>query len=259
VFKKLLVIITPIFFSVYSMAQVPDFSGITRSDAENALEDFTSASYPSIVSGASSMGMLIGVEAGLVGGIVNADNIKELTNNDVDKLPHLGAYVRVDAPFGFGAELTIMPIEIDDYKFNSFSIAGRMNINKFIPVLPISAKAKIRIGNADIEYSGVQQGESLEGDMSNKFTSFDITLSKKLFIVEPYIGLGYIDAEGDFNFKSSAFGGAQDRSYDNLDMSTDHLFLGVNLNLIGFRFGVEYSKLYDADRILAKLGFGFGL
>ena len=201
------------------------------------------------------MGMLVGVEAGIVGGLVSVDSIEKFSDNDVDKLPNLGIYARVDAPFGFGAEVTLLPLEVDDIKFNSFSFAGRMNVNKFIPILPISAKLKVRLGNADIDYKGVEGGNAIEGNMSNKFTSIDLTLGKKFLIIEPYVGIGYIDAKGDFNFTSSGVA----NSDKDIGMSTDHIFAGVNLNLIGMRFGVEYASLYGTDRVLAKLGFGFGL
>ncbi len=260
-FKKLIIILSVLFLGALAQADsLPDFGELTLPQIEDVLQDFTANSYPTTVSGASSMGRLVGVEFGIVGGVTGTDSIARHTQqNDVDQLPSALLFARVDAPFGFGAEVTMLPLKIDDIEYNTFSIAGRMNVNKFIP-LPVSLKAKLRIGNADIDYKGNVDGNTIEGNMSNTFTSLDLTVSKKFIFIEPYAGLGFITAKGDYNYDAPDSPVPVDnQQQSNVRMNTEHLFAGVQVNLIGFRLGLEYSKLYDTDRIMAKVAFGLGL
>lgn len=264
-FKKILMGLSIILLGTTAYtSELPDFGDLSLPEIEDVLQDFTANSFPTTVSGAASMGRVVGVEFGLVGGVTTTDSIEKYTlENDVDKMPTALIFARVDAPFGFGAEVTMLPLEIGDVEYNTFSIAGRMNVNKFMPLLPVNLKAKLRFGNSDISYKGNVDGNDVEGDMSNTYTSLDLTVSKKFIFVEPYAGIGFINAKGDYKYAATnppaPVVGPISTEKKDVKMNTEHLFAGVQVNLVGFKLGLEYSKLYDSDRIMAKFAFGLGL
>jgi len=236
-----------------------EFTNLSENDVENILEDFQTSFEPSTLSGAGNLGRLFGIEAGLFFGFTNADSIDRLGGGDVSKLPVAGVFGRFDTLYGIGVEATLLPVDLGDFRYTNFSFAGKWTFSKFIPFLPVSLRARLRYSRTDLEFEGNDGSSDFRGQVDNNSTSFDITVSKNLLLIEPYAGIGYVRSEGDFNIEGSndVLGFTAANSVDGITNSGAHVFFGANLNLFLTRFGVEYSNLFGNSRYLAKFSVKF--
>ena len=78
--------------------------------------------------------------------------------------------------------------------------------------------------------------------------------SKDLVIVEPYIGIGLIESDSDLAASASIFNFTTNTSASAKESSL-HLTVGLEVNLLILKAGLEYNRAFDVDRLSAKVGF----
>lgn len=235
-----------------------DFENLSREDVNGIMEEFQASFEPTTVSGASSMGKVVGFEVGLIGGMVKSSEVDRLSGGEVSSIPHAALFGRVDTLYGIGAELTLLPVKAGDFKYKSFSFAAKWTFSKVIPMCPVDLKARLRLGNTDIEYEGNDGSTNYTGKIENKSTSFDITVSKKFVFFEPYLGIGHVSSKGDFvaSGSNNVFGFTSSDRVNDIKNSGVHLFGGAHVGLGIFKIGLEYGSLFGQSRIMGKLAFG---
>jgi hypothetical protein len=254
---KSILILSILLFSFANFAG-SDIKNLSRNDVDLIMKEFQASFYPTTVSGASSTGKVFGFEFGLVGGMLSADNLKRVTSNDVSKLPHASFYLKADTLYGLGAEVTLLPLSIGDFKYKNFSAALKWTFTDIIPAFPVNIRARVRIAKTDIDYKGNDGTIDYTGSIDNKSSGFDLTVSKKFVFIEPYLGFGYVTSKADFfaNGSNNVFNFQASDSVTGIKNSGVHYFGGAHLGLGFLKLGVEYSRLFDQNRYLAKLGFG---
>lgn len=259
--KKMFLLMTIALMSVYAAAATPDFRNISKQDIEDASEEFHANFIPTTVSGASNLGRLWGFEVGLIANKTSASNIERMTSDDFSDLYNASLYGRLDAIYGVGAEVTMMPVSLGALKFKTYSFALKWTVTEVFRALPFNLKVKAFYNNADIKFEDNDGTNSYDVVYSHRGQGANLTISKKIFLVEPYLGVGYVTGKTDLeaNGSTNFFGATVTQGVDNKDIKTSgsYFFAGVTANLIAIDVGVEYSRAFGADRIAAKLGFGF--
>ncbi len=268
---KLLFTLVSLLFISSLYAAKPSLDLLTQSQADAVSKEFSGNFIHTNVSPASSLGDIFGFEVGLVAGLSETPEIDKLSKTfdasaTIDKIPHAGAIGSVSVPFGITAEMTYVPEVGSDVKFKHLSYGAKWTFSRFLPV-PLDIAIRLHGSSSTLSYTDVINNTSTGNTDVNSTIAYDtssfgynLSVSKKLLFVEPYIGLGRVSTDTDIKASASTtvsiFTFSSASSYTSENSGT-HLFAGVNLNLFLLKIGAEYSNVMGVDRYSGKLSFYF--
>lgn len=239
----------------------PDFRNLTKDDLKVVSKEFHANFVPTTVSGASNLGKLWGFQLGLIANRTSTEKLKNISTDDFSEIYNAALFGRVDAIFGLGAEVTMLPVELGGLKLKTYSFGLKWTVTEVFKVLPFNLKVRAYYNTADIAYEDNDGTSQFDVSYKHKGKGIDFTISKKILLVEPYIGIGYVSGESDLeaNGSTNFFGSTVSQGLDNKGIKTSgtHMFVGVNASLLIANLGLEYSRTLGANRIAAKIAFGF--
>jgi hypothetical protein len=199
-----------------SLANVPTLNNITLGDYDKVVREFSANFAYSSITPASSLG-IFGFELGLVGGITKTPEILALVrrsspNYSEDKLPHAAILGRVGIPYGLNLEAMILPeMKISDVSF--YSYAGALSWTMTDIVLqesPVTVMFKGFYNKANINYAQSLQNSTTGNqpvdatiDYDNDIYGIQALISRKFFLFEPYVGLGYVKSIGELAVRAA--------------------------------------------------------
>ncbi len=258
------------FFSNIAYAQL-DFTDFLDEDFKKVNEDIVSSYAHTSHIGAASLGKVLGIEAGLVLGVVEANNLKEVTtqyvndpNDSLDFVPSAGLTGAVTTLFGLGAEVNMIPEidEIEDAKFNNLSVAARWTITDMFPLPGKLSGFKLALrasqGKSETSYAYTDFDAGLgnfraQADFETEITEYTLLASYNLRLMETYVSVGQLKGRGDlFAETVSDNFGTQTKLLES-DFEGTRLVVGLLFKLPLLRIGVEYSQLADSPRVTAKI------
>jgi len=131
-------------------------------------------------------------------------------------------------------------------------------MNDLVPVLPVNLA--LRLNQSSSKFGFTQNlGGGYSGDFKSKTTvqEVGVYLSPKLPVVEPYVGIGAVNADGDLSFSGpvSIFQGGGTTSSSKI--SSTKMVAGLSVQLPFFSFGIEYQNLFGTSGYGLKLGLSF--
>ncbi|RZA07920.1 MAG: hypothetical protein EOP11_06365, partial [Proteobacteria bacterium] len=107
------------------------FNNITPADYDNIVRELSANFSYSSQTGASGLGGLGGFELGLIGGITDTPEIRNIVQTKGDpsfkekRFPHAAALARVGLPAGFTLEAAIFPkVNVSDLQLSQFGGAA---------------------------------------------------------------------------------------------------------------------------------------
>ncbi len=235
-----------------ALAQSPDLTIPSESQLKAILKDFSGNMVPSTATGAHSAN-LMGFEFGLVASTIESPNL-EAEDSDIDKLANAGLYAKLEIPFGLGAEIIHAPFKTDDLDYNYTSVAGAISFSGTF----FDTKLKLFVINSTIEFT---DSSSAVVSYKNQGYGTTLTFGKKFLIIEPYVGVGYVDSESTMTATASAvFGGStyvQNLASAGISESDVYFYGGLDLDLLFVSVGLEVSNPYGNNKIAGRLAFGF--
>ncbi len=274
-FKQMLLIIAAFGFTTQAFAQDNIFTNLDEFGAkefELVSEDLSAAFVHTTNSGGSSLGSIWGVEAGIVAGILEADNLQSIaedisgeSQDELAYLPYAGIAAGIALPFGIGGELSMVPeVDLGDGSFSNLSTRLRWSITDMIPLVgsfsPVKIAAHASYGQTDMDYTFSLTGNSKEtAAFEMKNTEIGVTAGFNMFLIEPYIGLSTVRGKSSLNATTSGAIpsgpgipqiGDQNRS---ASVNGTRAVLGVLLKLPLLRFGLEASTLHSSTRYTFKM------
>lgn len=237
-----------------------EFVNISEADLENIVGDFSAATTHSSVSDAETLGDIWGFELGMQGGVVEANEIdaiftREGVTADANYLPHGTILGRLSIPMNITLELGIVPkVGNTDFKFSQTGGAVMWTPDTF---LPLDLAVKGHISKSDIRFAQQINSVDTDVDYSNTVMGVDLIASRSFLLVDPYVGVGYVEGDGDmtingtdtfFNFTSETTAGAKKSGVE--------FFIGVELDML-INVGLEYAQRFGESSYSAKFSFGF--
>jgi|GEM_PF-849254 len=277
-FPKLRWIAAMALVSAPAFAADLSLDNINLADYEALVQEFSANSQYSSVTPASSLGGLWGFEFGVVGGMTKAPDLLALVKrnnagaNFKDELYHVGGLARLGLPFGFTAEALYFPkTTISSIKIGRWGGAAQWTLtDAILEDFPIELAIKGYVTKTTLQYSQTVNNASTANVPVNAVVGFDNTLygfqviaSYKLFIFEPYVGLGWMKAKGDLNVDASgnttilnigAFGSSKSASSK---PSSAQVLLGTDLRLAFFSLGAEYERAFKKNSYTGRVSFRF--
>lgn len=254
--KTLAILVT--LFSPTILAVDFQFEDLSREDLENIVGDFSAVSVHTTVSGAEPLGEVWGLEVGMLGGVSQADEIdaifvREGVAAEADYLPRGLLFGRLSTPLNLTLEAGILPqIGNEEFEFSLKSAALMWSSGTW---LPLDLAVKGHISWSDVSFE--QQVNSLDTqvDYENTVQGIELIASYSFPFLDPYIGLGYLEGNGDMTIAGTDnfynFTTSQSASAKNTGME---FFIGFELDLI-LKLGLEYAERFGESTYTAKLSF----
>lgn len=263
-----------------SHAATFNLSNIDTSQFDRLVNEFSSNSVYSSVAPASSLGGLGSFEFGLVGGVTKApDTLAVVKQSDPstalkDNLYHAGGLVRVGLPYAFTLEGLLLPkIKISEAKFSRWAIAAQWTAtDEMLTGLPLNLAAKFFYTKTTLNYSqavtttvnGTSVPATADIAFDNGLWGLQALASYKLWMLEPYLNVGYVKAKGTLNvdvagnytiFNTAFFGSGTKSATSRPD---SFLFqLGTDFRLAFFSLGAEYQSAFSKNSYTGRLSFRF--
>lgn len=246
-------------------AQSLTFDNISQEELESILDEFSANFHHTSVSGASTLGRLFGFELGLVAGATKTPKIEKIVKQQdpsakAEALPHAHLLGVLTVPLGITAEIGIVPkVGDEDFKFSRMSAAVKWTATEtLLSDLPVSLALKAHYTKVDLDMDQTLNNQPVTVGFEDSVFGLNFLVSKNLAIVEPYLGLGYLSADGEmsvtgntsiFNFTSATSASSKESSFQYL--------LGAEVKLVFLKLGLEYSRQFETDRYSAKLAVYF--
>lgn len=256
-------------------AETPSLNNLTLGDYDKVVKELSANFAYSTVTPASSLGGLWGFEFGVVGGLTKTPEIKSIVNRTdtsykESKFPHGGLLLRVGAPLGLTGEIVAFPErKISKLEISQYSGAAMWTITDlFFTDWPVSVATKGFFSKTGLNYTQSLNNSSTGNVAVNATLDFDNTLyggqllvSKKLFVFEPYLGLGYIKSKGEFSVSAATAPNASiflsgGRSAESKPNSAQ-LLAGLDVKVLFISLGAEYQKAFGTSTYNGRLSFRF--
>ncbi len=249
-----------------SQAQSVALDNLSEASFEDVVKELSTNFMHTSVSGAGTLGDIFGFEVGLIGGVTKTPNLNSLvqavdSSAKVDQVPHAQLLGVLTVPLAITIEAGLVPkIGSDDFKFNSFSLAGKWTPTELLWEWPLNVAVKGSLTKAHVEFATSSGGGETSYEYDNTIMAVSLLASKSFVVVEPYVGVGYVKSTGDLGATgtySSTLFTFTDATSASEDVSGTMFQVGAEFKLIVVKLGLEWTKLYDADRYSGKLSFYF--
>lgn len=261
-----------------SFADSASFNNLTTAEYDSIVKELSANFSYSSLTPASSLGGLGGFEIGLVGGVTQANDIRDIVrakgnaNFKQKWLPHAGALARIGVPYGLTAEALIFPkVTVSDFQLSQYGGAVAWTVTDvFLKELPVNimvkgfyTKTKFGVKQQVRNTSGVGP-TNVDGRVSfdNSLLGGQLLVSKKLLVFEPYLGVGYAKAKGEVNVTTDniayqgnifAVPGVSGISKP----TSAQLMAGLDIRLGFFTLGGEIQRSFGTTSATGRLSFRF--
>lgn len=250
-----------------AQAQTVTINQISQSDFEQLSREVSANFTHTSVSGATSLGSIWGFQFGLIAGQTPTPGLNTLVQRakpdaSVDKIYHAGLLGMLTVPFGITGEVLVLPsVGSNDFKAKSTSLAVKWTLTEFLlEEFPVDLAVKAFYTTAQMDTKQRVNNTDQNINFQDKMMGLSFLVSKNLGVIEPYAGLIYNKASVDLSYS----GGATifDTNYTtgqsaNVDTSSTGMVLGAEAKLLFFNAGLEFTRIFGANRYTAKLAFSF--
>jgi hypothetical protein len=252
---------------------VPSLNSLTQNDVNSISKEFATNFAHSILAPASSLGKLMGLEFGIMGGLTYTPEINRVsklysTTSNISFIPTAGIIAGLTLPFGINGELNFIPsIALSGVTLQNTSYALKWEVSSLMANPALNIALRLHANSGQFGYSSVINNSTTSNQNVNATTTwensslgYNLEISKKFLFIEPYLGFGLINSKtnigvtGSSNISIFTFSSASSYQSSN---SGAHLFTGLNLNLFLFKIGAEYNQMLGNKKLLAKVSFYF--
>lgn len=257
-------------FSLPAFASEVALEDLSKDDLEKVSNEIAVNFSHTAVAAPSTDG-LWGIEVGLIGGVTGSPKMKDLVDeagedgSDFKRLPHAGLMARAHFPLELFAELTFIPtVESSELEISNRTFAVGWNFGSFFS-WPLDVAVGVQTSNSKLEFEQVVNNASTGNvpvDTTVKFDSRTTTawigVSKTFVLVTPYLKVGAFKSETDVDVSGNAdiFDYTSSQS-ESVSSSGGFGALGVNVNLLIVRLGLEASRAAEVGRVSGKLSLSF--
>jgi len=253
-----------------------NLNNLDLGDFNALINEFSANSQYSTATPPSSLGGLWGFELGVVGGVTKAPDTLALvqrsspTTSLKDNLYHAGALARVGLPYGLTGELLYIPkVKISEAKLGRWGIGAQWTLtDTVLDDLPVNLAVKGYYTKTTLDYSQniTSSGITVPANIAldNHLWGLLAMVGYKIFVLEPYVGLGYTKAKGTITvdaagtatiFNSTVFG-AGTKSVDS-SPSSSQILAGLDFRLAFFSLGAEWERAFGKNSYTGRLSFRF--
>jgi hypothetical protein len=238
------------------------FQNLSDEDFKKVVQDMSANFVHTSVSGASPLGDIFGFELGIVGGQTSTPELDKYAKEvdpsvSADKVPHGEIIGIITVPLAITAEIGLIPkVGQDDFKFSSYHLAAKWTPSELFFELPVSIATKVQYSQVNVEIKDTINTIPTTFDYDSSILGVSAIVSKNLAVFEPYVGFGYMKADGKMDVTGSTTvftGGSSATSKPSSSM----FMVGTEVKLLVVKLGVEYMNVFDTSRFTGKVSFYF--
>lgn len=252
-------------------ASTPSFDNISDADFKTIAEEFSGLFVHTSATPPTSLGKIFGVEAALIAGAAEVPGVEQISQRidptvDIPYAPFAFLYGAVSVPFGITIETNFLPeVEVSDFEMSHYGIGVKWSlVDSILPDLPFDIAVKTFYSKSELSFTQTIPSPTTVVDVGfeNNMFGVETVLGLSLPLVQPYAGVGYVSSRSDLAGSAQA-----DPSYslfvDNVSQSKKttvdsmRYILGCQFNLAMMKMTLEYNRVFDNNRLAAKLGFAF--
>lgn len=254
-------------------ADTPTFDNLSDADFNTIAKDFSGMFVHTSATPPTSLGKVFGVEAAVIAGAARVPGIESISkrydqNVDIPFAPFAMLYGALSVPKGVTVETNILPdTEVEGLSLKHLGLGVKWSVTDvFFNNLPFDLAIKTFFSHSEIGFTQTVSngGPSINVDVGfeNKMHGAEVLLGLDAFVVQPYVGVGYVGSKSDLRGVAAA-----DPSYsmfvDNVSeskstsVSSARFIAGCQFNLALLKTSLEYNNVFGNDRVAAKLGFAF--
>ena len=262
-FGSLMVIFTAQVLSFSAHGNGFSFQNLSDQDFKKVVQDMSANFVHTSVSGASPLGDIFGFELGLVGGQTSTPELdryaKEVDPSvSANNVPHAEIIGIITVPFAITAEIGLIPkVGQDDFKFSAYHLAAKWTPSELFFDLPVSTALKVQYSQVNVDIKDTINNIPTTFGYESSILGVSAIVSKNLAIFEPYLGFGYMMADGKMDVTGSptVFSGA--RMSASSEPASSMFMVGTEVKLLVVKLGVEYMNVFDTSRFTGKVSFYF--
>jgi opacity protein-like surface antigen len=249
-------------FSTAALADDFTLQNVDSTQLKSMVGDLSTNFLHTSVSGASTLGHVFGFEVGVVGASTNTAHINDVVretdpNASVDHVYNANILGVLTVPLGITAEIGFLPpVGSSKFHFNTQSLAVKWTPTEFLLDWPLSVALKASYTGSNLKIDQEVSGNDIHYKYNNRETALMALVSKNFVIVEPYFGLGLVQARGKLSADSSTVFADNVTSMEATRSGTAWM-LGAELKLLVVKLGVEYTNLFNTGRVAGKLSVYF--
>lgn len=256
------------------------FTNLSLSDFDSVVKELSGNFAYSSITPASSLGRTWGFEFGAVAGSTKSPQIANFvkaanSSSKFKRLYHADILGRLTVPFGITAEAMFIPkITVSDASMKQFGGAVMWTITDlFFTDWPVTIATKGYLTKTNLGFSqnitGTVSGVSTPNvpatiDYDSTVLGAQLLVSKKLFVFEPYVGIGYAKAQGTLSINTVA----TTTNFFNFTIpslsagvtskpTSTQFLAGADLQLLFLSLGAEYQRVFGTTSYTGRLSFRF--
>lgn len=247
-----------------ALAADPALNNLTKAEVRDIANEIAVNLSHSAVAAPETEG-LWGIEVGLVGGRTRSPELSDKVEDsggdgdDFENIPHGGLLVRGHFPLDLFAEVMVLPtVKASDFEVSSRSFAVGWNAGGFF-TWPVDVAVAAEFSSANFEFDQVVNSVDTNTQFETKSRRLWIGVSKTfLTFLTPYAKFGGFSSDSDikvdgtqtiFNYTAS--------QKQSVSSSGGYGALGLNIDVLLLRLGLEVSRSADVGRASAKLSLAF--
>ncbi len=264
-------------FWVSAAVADPSLNNLSQSEVDGVSKDFSALLSHTTVSPASGLIKKGGFEFGLMAGTSSIPNIqrglaqRDPSTTTPSKMPNAGLIGIFSFAKNLTLELKIIPeIASEKMYLGSQSAALKFTFHDWFEDPAVVTSFRLQLTNSYIknEQKISDATSGLEVDGQTKFTSLSYGVASllgyrmilsEIFLVEPFIGGGVLQANSRYEIFADVPTTMFSSGSTSMTSSLPGLMfmLGVQAHSFYSKLGLEYSRVFDSDRVTFKLSFGY--
>jgi hypothetical protein len=252
-----------VLFSLPALADSPALTDLSKSDLEKVSNEIAVNFSHTAVAAPETKGIW-GIEVGLVAGATGTPKLKDLVDDAGEdgskfkRLPHAGLMARVHVPGDVFAEVTFIPTtKASGVEISNRTMALGWNAGSFFQ-WPLDVAVGGQVSASKLSYDQVVSTVASTVAFDSKTTSLWVGASKEFLIFNPYVKIGTFKSETDVDVDGSSTIFAYTSSQkESVSSSGGFGAVGVNVQLLAIRLGLEASRAAEVGRVSGKLSIAF--
>lgn len=259
------------FWGTVSFASTPTFDNISDDDFKTITKEFSAMFIHTSATPPTSLGKVFGIEAAVIAGVAEVPGIEEISkrvdpSTDLPYAPFATLFGAISIPYGVTVETNLLPsMDVSGLKLSHYGAGVKWSVSDvFFSSMPFDLAIKTYFSKSELGFSQTLTSPpaSVAVDFENNMFGAEALFGVDVIVAQPYVGFGYVRssseltgvAAGDPSFSLFADNISQSKKND---VKSSRLILGCQFNLTLLKLSLEYNRVFDTNRLAAKLGFAF--
>jgi hypothetical protein len=243
----------------------PNLSNLDSDQVDAVFKDFGTSFVFRPLEPASEYGKITGFSFGVIGTLSSSSDIRNNISgtSGLSYMPNAQIYLGMQLPKGFAVEFGFFPsLTIGGFKGHSVGgdVKWTLNDSKMGGRMPFNLAIRAMYTASGLSYGQTVSGVSDTITYSASNYGGNLSISKKILFIEPYVGIGYVGTNNTLSNTGTVT--LYQQSVSLTDSFSDSnggtwFYAGVQVWFLVPAVTVEYDNMYGVGAGSVKVSFKF--